>query len=421
MAELKIYEANLDKFIKRVKKLRAKAEKLDTMLPDWKTLEIGSDPIREPERDPATGFLLEDPRNIPRAPWRRVEIWGVEDVRVEGFRFLAKVEPSPVEGVNFIHAVPGVDSDDLADFRRSDLRCDHCQTRRQRKSTFVIEDIDSGQRFISGRNCLADFIGSPNAEGLAHFTRDIDELLKDESWGRFSGGEMVLSLESFVEMTGAIIERYGWKSAGVAYDTDDYPTKSLVLDALFGDGIFKDQGRYVADPIPEIKEEHRADAKAAIEWVRSLSTDPSILRNGYLLNLRLVCEGDHFPIKKAGLVASLLGAHRRGLAKEAREAEIEAEKEAASPVPEKEGRIEVEGEIVAASWKCHDFGETLKITVKHEDGWKVWGSAPKVFGRDESELVGKIVSFTAKVSRSQDDNTFGFFSRPTKAEITESV
>ena len=78
-------------------------------------------------------------------------------------------------------------------------------------------------------------------------------------------------------------------------------------------------------------------------------------------------------------------------------------------------------EVVSASWRTTDFGETLKIIVQHEDGWKVWGSSPSAFGSDETAIVGRSVRFMARIARARDDEKFGFFSRPTKAEITNAA
>lgn len=126
----------------------------------------------------------------------------------------------------------------------------------------------------------------------------------------------------------------------------------------------------------------------------------------------------------------------------ARREQIEAERaaEIADAEPLAEGRYEVEGEIVGARDEENDFGTTTKILVKLADGNKVWGSAPKaIFDQlqaayrernggsefygyliiDAKDLKGLKVKFTATIERSQDDEHFGFYKRPSKAEVTE--
>jgi hypothetical protein len=100
----------------------------------------------------------------------------------------------------------------------------------------------------------------------------------------------------------------------------------------------------------------------------------------------------------------------------AKTAKRAAEAANSAPVPASDKRIEVTGTIVSTRTQDHavySFGTVTKMLVRHETGYKVWGTMP-------SELCAKrgdVVSFTARIERSEKDETFGFFSRPTKARI----
>ena len=98
----------------------------------------------------------------------------------------------------------------------------------------------------------------------------------------------------------------------------------------------------------------------------------------------------------------------------AREAQRAAESEAAAPCPT--GRVVVEGEVLTV--KAQDgyaYGSTvLKVLVKADAGWKVWGTLPASI---EGAVRGSRVRFVAAVEPSNDDPKFGFFKRPTKAEL----
>lgn len=102
----------------------------------------------------------------------------------------------------------------------------------------------------------------------------------------------------------------------------------------------------------------------------------------------------------------------------ARNAEFDAKREAeaaklAEVAPLAEGRYEITGEVVSTKWVDNDFGGTLKMLVKMEDGNKVYGSVPSAINVERGDKV----TFTAKVERSDNDEHFGFFSRPTRAEV----
>ena len=417
---LTIPEERFGEFDKRMKRLRRKAVKLDVDLPDFKTTGFVFRPSEHDARlieagRPATDF--------PHYEYRVVEVWNVESVRVDGFDLVAKVEPSPVEGVNLITSGHGVDTHGVEQFRKADLTCEHCNTKRQRKHTFVVRDRESGSLHLVGRNCLADFIGHPNAVALAKFWLSIGELDEGERW--CNGGTPTMNLLFVTEWTAACIEQFGWRSRGSAYDEGGASTADTVFDAIYRKGQFEQtKHNRFPTPVPEITDEHKEQARAAVDWIRSVSPDPIITTSDYLLNLRLACEGDFFSLKHQGLVCSLLIAHRNYLIGEERKTKQAQEREAravdhenAAPVPDTDERVEVIGEVVGAKWKSTDFGDTLKIIVRHADGWRVWGSCPKALGQDESEVVGKTVRFVARIQRSNDDAKFGFFNRPTKATL----
>jgi hypothetical protein len=114
-----------------------------------------------------------------------------------------------------------------------------------------------------------------------------------------------------------------------------------------------------------------------------------------------------------------------------RDAEWAARREAEAAAlegvaPLSEGRRRIEGEIVSAKVKTSRYGWVAKMLVREASGNKVWGSIPRAMlnpdlhdgqnytGSDETlaPLVGTTVVIVAQVRRSDDDQHFGFFSRP---------
>ena len=83
------------------------------------------------------------------------------------------------------------------------------------------------------------------------------------------------------------------------------------------------------------------------------------------------------------------------------------------PVPEGKG-IQITGEVISVKIKYSQYGEQLKMLVEDDRGFRVWGSVPKKISDVEK---GNRVTFRASVERSLDDAGFGFYKRPTKAEI----
>ena len=117
----------------------------------------------------------------------------------------------------------------------------------------------------------------------------------------------------------------------------------------------------------------------------------------------------------------------------ARRAEEAAEPKAEVP----SGRMVVTGVIVSTKHTWNQYSDTLKMLVKDDRGFKVFGTFPtsladeiygiwhndhpeeNMYGPDcwEEEAKGRRVTFTATLERSRDDANFGFYSRPSKAAL----
>lgn len=91
-----------------------------------------------------------------------------------------------------------------------------------------------------------------------------------------------------------------------------------------------------------------------------------------------------------------------------------------TPVPVPEGRQVLKGTILTVKLQESFYGDTLKMLVQvptEEGAFKVWGSVHSSL-LDE-DLRGRLVQFTATVERSDKDEAFGFYKRPTKATLVE--
>lgn len=115
--------------------------------------------------------------------------------------------------------------------------------------------------------------------------------------------------------------------------------------------------------------------------------------------------------RKGILSDAQVAALRKSAVKDAeRKAARETETAGAEPVPNEKGIVT--GEIVKIDLKENDFGSREVMTVKDDRGFKVWGTQPRALYDCK---VGDRVTFTATLSRSDRDDFFGFFSRPSKA------
>lgn len=127
-----------------------------------------------------------------------------------------------------------------------------------------------------------------------------------------------------------------------------------------------------------------------------------------------VAGGRTLSFKQWRLIARLHRQHFEDVDKKAQwEAQREAERAAAPPIHT--GRQVIEGEVLAIKESFTQWGASWRMTVK-QAGNVYNGTCPSSI-LDDVE-VGDEVSFTAsKVTVSDRDDHFAFFSRPTKASI----
>lgn len=121
----------------------------------------------------------------------------------------------------------------------------------------------------------------------------------------------------------------------------------------------------------------------------------------------------------------------RDIARTERWAEERAAARAAEPEATAviEGRIAITGEVLTVKFQDNDYGGAMKMLIRDDRGFKLWGTRPRSLDGDydpndrqrwiPGAEKGDRVTFTATIERSGDDETFGFFKRPTKASIIE--
>jgi hypothetical protein len=129
--------------------------------------------------------------------------------------------------------------------------------------------------------------------------------------------------------------------------------------------------------------------------------------------------------KFGSLTLAQVAAVERGLERDAEAAAKHARATAAGALG---GKMDVEGTVVSTKWVESQYGSTKKMLVELDDGRRLWGTVAASLETqelgDDGEYLGTAllskgdrVAFTATVEASQDDQTFGFFKRPTKARV----
>lgn len=104
-------------------------------------------------------------------------------------------------------------------------------------------------------------------------------------------------------------------------------------------------------------------------------------------------------------------------ARQARQVERQEREKTAEPCPA--GRIWVEGRVLSTKTQENDFGTRCVMTVEDDRGFRVWGTEPSTIKGAPygDEIRGRRIKFKATIERSDRDEFFGFFKRPSNAEV----
>ena len=249
-----------------------------------------------------------------------VLVAGVEP-RLSGWRLIACIDYGEETGGDgsWLRVVPGETLP--PEYRTVDpTRCDHCLTKRDRSTVFVLAH-DDGRHSVVGRTCLLDFLGGHgDPMAMANMAETLFALFDVargmEEWGESGGTRMALAIEieEFLAVAVHVIAKYGWISRSQAYASGrrGTATADATWDLCFPIGQMAREIARKERPTPE---EHET-AKKIVEWGTKefVEADPSSLTD-YGYNCRTALISGVVAARSAGVVASIPGAYQRAMSR----------------------------------------------------------------------------------------------------------
>lgn len=292
MAEYSIYEENLSKLVTRLESIEKKCKAFGC---EFKFETLGED-FREVKDDDGTVRVLK---------FIRVFAEGVANI--DGWQIVAVIDHR--EAGNIVRCLDTKIEIPHKYYHTSSI-CEHCNTNRRRKDTILLYNSSINEFKQVGKSCLKAFTGQLDADKFAKYLSWFDELVKGETFSAdFHSARTYYSVKEILAIACECIAKVGY------FKSDSmYPTKLRVMHCY--DHIHHHR------PLPDedcskVIEALSADANALevkvsdmLSWIRSSDED-----FGYLFDLKMACSSDYITYRDIGLVASLVVAYDRHLAK----------------------------------------------------------------------------------------------------------
>jgi len=290
--ELKVYsipEVNFPTLETKLAKLNKKATKLNCE-PITLTL-VGTEDKKE------AGQIVR---------YNQITIAGVAPI-IAGWELIASCEG--MENGVLVRAVP---EKTYPEKYRNMLICEHCNSDRKRKYTFIVRNVETNEYKMVGKSCLKDFLGHVDPNFIAEMLQYISDFQEKDYDELPSNYVSRTDTGYYLTFVTACIRENGWMSRTKANEEGGPSTANLASEAMenFGKVVTDYRGNIIEYPIPT--DQDKELAKKALQWAKEL-TDT---QNDYLYNINLLAHESSITYKEYGFVASIVSSFTRHIERE---------------------------------------------------------------------------------------------------------
>lgn len=232
----------------------------------------------------------------------RVAVTG-EKPQLNGWRFLAKLDHMPdTDDVIILGDVP-------TQYQKCPPNCDHCNVKRERTTTFVLQNIESEEFKQVGSTCLKDFFNGDDPMNHAWALQALANLREEMSDFETLGASTAASyydIDVILEKACAFARADGYISAQQAEEARILSTAACVKASMFDRKLQ-----------PTILPEDTQKAKAIVEWLSRDETRASASSSNYMNNLCTFASAGIVKPAHVGILASAVCSYDRMKEREA--------------------------------------------------------------------------------------------------------
>ena len=363
MSQFAIYEDNIEKLEKKLEIIKKKCEKY--------SCSFHYEKLGEEFRN-----VTDDNGETFTARFVIVEVSGTA-ICESGWRVVAVIEHEPA--LNIIHLIDNSFKCKVPEeYYYSEPICQHCNTKRRRKSTVLIYHEGRHEYKQVGKSCLLDYTGGLDADLVSYMYQYIETVKEFSQYSHYSKKLPYYLVEDVLKYASYdVLDRDGY----YAYDPYEYEmsTRESVLMRISKDFMIPEEYREFVE----------SEVHESLQYIRNLDVTGS---DEYLHNLKSVCLGEYVSKKYVGILVSLIPTYHRYLKslEEAERYKIEEEYQNSEYSGEIGDKLEIEVFLCyeVCSWE-NQYGYTYLYKILGEDGnVYVWYSS-KFFGENPEWKVIK--------------------------------
>lgn len=305
---------NVERLLADIAKLNRRATKLGVPAITVETVQVEDETYQV--RDEVTDKIVTRVRQF-----HHLRIVG-QTPKFAGWTFAATI--SVTEEGNVLRTAPGL-TVDLKAYRDCRPGCDHCQTNRFRRETFVVLHEDGSTKQV-GRQCLRDFLGHADPHSLAQWAELIFSLGElsagaedpDFFGGGFGSRRTHSHTESFLKHCAVHSLREGFRTRKQAELNQSPSTRDDAFRSMYPNPMSSSDRKWLAEINFEITPEAEDLAAKAQELVLTKLGGKADLSD-FEHNLLTLAKTTAFEDKNGGIVAYIIGWYLRETERDAYE------------------------------------------------------------------------------------------------------
>lgn len=286
---------------------------------------------------------------------------------INGWRFIAKVEHT--ENGNLIQKAVDVEVPDR--YYTTAPVCEHCGTKRVRKDTYIVQNIETGEFKQVGKSCLKDFTNGMSAEGVASYAAAFDELICGEAPFEGCSIERYIEVGEYLRYVAETVRHFGFvKTSEAGYDVRSTAGRAMDYFGVDHGWFWRYGDKKMLENLKAEMEACGFDAerKESVELVENALVwiGEQEESNNYMHNLKVVCADRYCKRVHSGLLASLIATYNREMGyivKKEKEAEARKISNWVANVGDRI-TVKVQDFECVASWETeYAYGRTVTVKI----------------------------------------------------------